>query len=75
MFGMLFEMLNEDAIGTGPVVDTASPRVTAIAHVRTNPVARESSVAPDIAAVERAMEGDAGGVPSAVSVSEMVASC
>jgi len=31
-------------------------------------------VAADMDAVDRAIEGDAGGVPSAVSVSEMVAS-
>lgn len=49
MFGMLFEIVYEDAV-------SVTPSATAIAQVRTNPVTRESAVPIDIEAVERAIE-------------------
>ena len=76
MLGMLLAMLYWEAIWMVPVV--ASPRLIAIAHVRTNPVMREISVAVDMDAVERARDGDAAGSGSSArsgSTSEMVASC
>ena len=57
MFGTLFEMLNADAMGIAPLEVSDTPRATAIAHWRTNPVTRESTVPNDIATVERAIEG------------------
>src|SRR5450756_3164720 len=56
MFGMLFEMLNDDAIGIAPFEVSVTPSATAIAQVRTNPVTRESAVPTDIEAVARAIE-------------------
>jgi hypothetical protein len=48
----------ESAIATPQDASTTvTPRAKAIAHVRRNPVRRETSVETDIDAVERAMDG------------------
>ena len=61
MFGMLFEMLNEDATGMAPFDVIVTPSATAIAQVRTKPVMRDTSVETDMVAVERAIDGAAMG--------------
>jgi hypothetical protein len=64
MFGMLLAMLYEDAMGMRPVALTARPSVNASAQVLTNPVTRETIVAIDIDAVERATDGASSGSTS-----------
>src|SRR5450759_2359050 len=72
MFGMLFEMLNDEATGIAPVEAMVTPSATAIAHVRTKPVMRETSVETDMVAVERAMEGAAMVVSGCVRWSDVL---
>ncbi len=50
MLGMLLATLYDDISGL-------APSANAVAHIRRNPVTRESVVAVDISAAERAMEG------------------
>lgn len=63
-------------MGTAPLDVIWTPSATAIAHVRTKPVTRDTAVATDIVAVERAMDGleivppPVGGLPAGPMVSE-----